>query len=248
MTHREKQYLDWLNRWMREHDIAVWGTADLSEFETPTDLSGAGYRYAISWALPVDPLIMARVKDGPNPAYVDEYARLNDTLNELAGNLAAAIVQKGFRAQPLAASKRTDPVNIKGDFPHKTAATRAGIGWVGRHCQIITKKFGSWVRLGTVFTDMRLPAGPPINRNFCGACTRCVDACPAGALQGTGWKPGLERHLIVDVKACDAWKKKLYSHYHKGHICGICSAVCPHSTKILKRFSGDRESMQRSKP
>jgi len=62
------------------------------------------------------------------------------------------IQNQGFQALALAASDRTDKVNIKGGFPHKTAVTRAGLGWIGRHCQLITRKFGSWIRLGTIFT------------------------------------------------------------------------------------------------
>jgi epoxyqueuosine reductase QueG len=151
--------------------------------------------------------------------------------------LADEIKTKGFRSKPLAASDRSDPVNIKGDFPHKTAATRAGLGWVGRHCQLITRPFGSWIRLGTVFTDITLPSGPPIERNFCGRCTRCVEACPAKALKGAAWSPGVTRHEILDVRVCDQWKKEHYFRYHKGHNCGICSAVCPYGLKVLKRKS-----------
>jgi epoxyqueuosine reductase QueG len=51
-------------------------------------------------------------------------------------------------------------------LPHKTAATRTGLGWIGRHCLLITRKFGSWIRLGTVFTDMALSSGKPIERSL----------------------------------------------------------------------------------
>ena len=145
------------------------------------------------------------------------------------------IHNRGFRAKNLAASVRTDLVNIKGEFPHKTAATRAGLGWIGRHCQLITRPFGPWVRLATVFTDMELPCGPPIERNFCGQCMRCIEACPAKALTGKAWYPGLPREEILDVSLCDTWKKTHYFEYHKGHNCGICSSACPYGTKVLKK-------------
>jgi len=178
---------------------------------------------------------MAGIRCGPNQAYADEYAGVNVLINDLAEKLAAEIRARGFRAKPLAASERTDSVNIKGDFPHKTAATRAGLGWIGRHCQLITRKYGSWIRLGTVFTDMTFPCGPPVERSFCGRCTRCVVACPAGALKGKAWYPGLPREDILDVQACDSWKKEHYFQYHRGHTCGICSAVCPYGLKTLEK-------------
>ena len=71
----------------------------------------------------MNPQIMASVRNEPNQAYADEYARVNKLINELSQALAAEIKSRGFRARALAASDRTDMVNIKGDFPHKTAAT-----------------------------------------------------------------------------------------------------------------------------
>lgn len=227
----------WLTAWMDVHQITLWGAADLRDFPTPRDEKGRRLPRALSWAMPMDPHIMVGIQDGPNQAYADEYARVNNTINALSSTLAAEIKTRGFRARPLAASDRTDTVHIKGDFPHKTAATRAGLGWVGRHCQLITRQYGSWIRLGTVFTDLELPCGPPVERNFCGRCTRCVDACPANALKGSAWYPNIPREAILDAWACDQWKKEHYFEYHQGHNCGICSAVCPYGLKVLKKKS-----------
>ena len=213
---------------MDAQEIVLWGAADLRDFSTPQDETGQGFPFALSWGIPMNPQIMAGIRKGPNQAYAEEYTRVNNRINELSGALAAEITGRGFRAQPLAASERTDVVNVRGDFPHKTAATRAGLGWVGRNCQLITRRFGPWIRLGTVFTDMDLPCAPPVERSFCGRCTLCVEACPAKALKGKSWHPGLSREEILDVRACDQWKKEHYFQYHKGHNCGICAAVCPH--------------------
>jgi epoxyqueuosine reductase len=220
---------------MQLHQVALWGAADLREFTTPKDETGQRFICALSWAIPMNRQIMASIQNGPNQAYADEYARVNNHINELSLALATEIKFRGFRSKPLAASDRTDKVEIKGDFPHKTAATRAGLGWVGRHCQLITRGFGSWIRLGTVFTDIELPPGTPIERNFCGRCKRCVEACPAKALKGKAWYPGLPREEILDVRACDQWKKEHYFQFHKGHNCGICSAVCPYGLKVIKK-------------
>jgi len=220
---------------MQAQRIPLWSAADLREFSTPKDASGKGFPFALSWVIPMDPEIMAGIRHGPNQAYADEYTRVNALINIISEKLTAEIRDHGFRAQKLAASERTDTAAIKGDFPHKTAATQAGLGWIGRHCQLITRKFGSWVRLGTVFTDMTVPCGPPVKRHFCGRCTLCVDACPANALKGNAWHPGLPREDILDVPACDRWKKEHYFQYHKGHNCGICSAVCPYGLKVYRR-------------
>jgi len=225
----------WLTAWMESNRISLWGAADLRDFSTPGDENGRGFPRALAWAIPMNPEIMAAIRNGPNQPYADEYSSVNNRINYLSKRLTAEIQKRGFRAKNMAASVRTDLVNIKGEFPHKTAATRAGLGWIGRHCQLITRSFGPWVRLGTVFTDMEFPCGPPIERNFCGQCMRCIEACPAKALTGRAWYPGLPREEILDVSVCDTWKKKHYFEYHKGHNCGICSSACPYGTKVLKK-------------
>jgi epoxyqueuosine reductase len=235
MEARCKSFPNWLAGWMSRRDIPLWGAADLRGFATPKDEAGRPFPRAIAWALPMNPEIMAAIQDGPNQAYADEYARVNRRLNELGQQLAAGIGRRGYRGLALAASQRTDTVTIKGDFPHKTAATRAELGWIGRNCQLVTWKFGPWIRLGTVFTDMNLPCGPPVEKNFCGSCRRCVASCPAGALQGSAWEAGLPREALLDAATCDTWKKEHHPQYHQGHNCGICAAVCPYGLKLRKR-------------
>lgn len=235
MSNIPTTFPSWLTQWMEAQKITLWGAADLRSFSTPLDQKGNKFPFALSLAIPMKPTIMASIQNGPNQSYADEYARVNNHINQLSIALSAEIKDRGFQSKPLAASERTDTVNIKAVFPHKTVATRAGLGWVGRHCQLITRPFGPWIRLGTVFTEIELPCGPAIERNFCGSCTRCVDACPAKALKGSAWYPGLTREEILDVRACDQWKKNHYFQYHNGHNCGICSAVCPYGLKVPKK-------------
>lgn len=226
---------NWTKDWLRSRDVSLFNTAELTPFTTPSSPSGASFPRAISFALPVAPGIMAELENGPTRAYAAEYTRLNQRINDLSVALGDEIQRHGHAARPLSASERTDPETIRGDFPHKTAATRAGIGWIGRHCQLVTRPFGPWVRLGTVFTDMPLPCATPITRAFCGTCTRCVDACPAGALTGATWTPGRPRHEILDAPACDHYKKTQFARFQGGHNCGICSSVCPYGRKRLSK-------------
>ncbi len=185
----------------------------------------------------MNPRIISGITNGPNRAYTDAYADVNSHINELSEALADEIRVTGFRSESLAPSDRTDKVGIRGDFPHKTAATQAGLGWIGCYCQLITRLFGPWVRLGTVFTDTDLPCGTPAEKNFYGRCIICVEACPAKALRGGAWYPGVPRENLLDAKVCDNWEKEHYFQYHGGHICGICLAVCPHGLKVLRRKS-----------
>ena len=222
MLRPENLIPEWLVAFMQQQKIVLWGAADLGDFNTPKDSSGRSFPGALSFAIPMTPAIMAGIQSGPNQAYADEYTRVNDLINKVAEQLATEIRSNGFQALALAASERSDPINIKGDFHKKTAATRAGLDWIGRHCQLITRKFGSWVRLGTVFTDMDLAYSTPVERGYCGTCTRCVEACPAGALQGSAWVAGMPREEILDPGVCDRWKKENYYQFHKGHNCGIC--------------------------
>lgn len=237
MTESNTTLPDWFTSWMKAQSIGLWGIADLRKFSTPLDGNGQRYPCAVSMVIPMEPHIMASIQQGPNQNYADEYSRVNTLINELSVDLADEIKKRGHQTYPLAASDRTDTVNIKGDFPHKTAATIAGIGWIGRHCQLITREFGSWVRLATVFTDMKLPFGKPTKRSYCGKCMQCVEDCPANALVGNVWYPGLPREDILNVRACDQWKKEHYFQYHNGHNCGICSAVCPYGLKVLRSKS-----------
>jgi len=210
-----------------EFDVTCFGVANLEGIPNFRDKGGRNFPRAISFAVRMNPDIMAGIRTGPTQSYADEYTRANEIIDTAAAALVVEIQELGFEARTFSASERTDPINIRGEFPHKTAATRAGIGWVGRNCLLITRKYGPWIRLGTVFTHLPLDCAKPLTKNHCGKCRQCVEACPAGAIVGNPWKPGIQRDALLDVACCDQWKKKHYYQFHKGHNCGICAAVCP---------------------
>ncbi|MCB2193781.1 MAG: epoxyqueuosine reductase [Deltaproteobacteria bacterium] len=211
---------------------AAWGVAHLAGL-VPAKLGD--FPRAVSLALAMEPQVMASIRQGPNQTYTELYETTNQRLDRICGELGDLLKSEGHGAWAVPSSVRSDPVNIRGDFPHKTAATRSGLGWVGKNCQLINRRLGPWLRLGTVLTDAPLTPDPPIQKSFCGKCTACLEACPAGALKGGTWQPGLEREKILDPLACDTFKKTHYLQFHDGHICGICSSACPWGQKTLRR-------------
>jgi epoxyqueuosine reductase QueG len=215
-----------------KHRCRIFGYADLAGL-VPAYLGL--FDQAVSFGLAMDPKIMAGVEAGPTRSYAALYSHVNRRLDSLAGLIVSAIGEAGGRALAIPASLRSDAVNLKGDFPHKTAATRAGLGWIGKNAQLVTESVGPWLRLSTVLTDMPLPVGNPVEKSSCGKCDRCVAACPARALSDVEWIAGQARHELIDVQTCDQYKKAHFFAYNQGNSCGICTAACPLGQKTLKR-------------
>ena len=84
------------------------------------------------------------------------------------------------------------------------------------------------MRLATLFTDCpfepepREPMASP-----CAACGRCVRACPAHAITGADWRPGIDRAELFDPAGCSEHMKRAYQHIGRGAVCGVCMRVCP---------------------
>ena len=205
----------------------LYGFADVGE-DLPKDLQELPF--AVSIGIPLTDAIMDPVVDGPNQVYYEAYRSVNERLDALTRQIQQAIEKTGYRAHAFASSERTDFVNVAGDFPHKTAAVKSGLGWLGRSSLLITRRFGPRVRISTVVTDLPLTVQDFSKTNFCGSCRRCVEACPAQAIVGNAWSIGVLRESLVDVRKCDAWKTETYPQFD-GLVCGVCVAVCPHGAK-----------------
>ena len=68
-----------------------------------------------------------------------------------------------------------------GPITERDLAMRAGLGWIGKHTNLISRKLGNWFFLGEIILDLELPADTP-ETTHCGTCTRCLPACPTGAI------------------------------------------------------------------
>ena len=217
---------------LREHGADLVGIGDVAGL-APDD-----YRYAIvaALALPVD--IVEDIPNGPTPAYQATYKVYNDRLDAMATAVADLLTAEGHRTLPLTrANAPWDPQTAATPFPYKTAATRAGLGWVGKCALLVTPEYGSAVRLTVMLTDAPLTPNEPITASRCGACHACADACPGNAIRNTLWHPGIDRAELVDIPACQkaAGDRAEVTLGVRTTICGRCFAACPYTKGYVSR-------------
>lgn len=113
-----------------------------------------------------------------------------------------------------------------GELADRAVAERAGIGWSGKNCSIITEEFGSYVYLGEMITTIPFPADQPITEQ-CGTCTKCIDACPTGAIvQGGQLDSNKCIAFLTQTKTflADEFREKLGNRIYG---CDTCQQVCP---------------------
>jgi epoxyqueuosine reductase len=119
-----------------------------------------------------------------------------------------------------------------GPVMDKAWGVRAGIGWEGKHTNVISRDFGSWIFLGDIILDIALEYDEP-SADYCGTCTRCIDACPTQAIV---------EPYVINSNLCISY----LTIEHKGDIpgaisprfekwiygCDVCQDVCPWNEKF----------------
>lgn len=122
-----------------------------------------------------------------------------------------------------------------GPVQDKVLAQQAGIGWIAKNGNVITRQYGSWVFLGEVLTNLELESDRP-HTEHCGSCTRCLQACPTGAIT---------QPFVVDANRCIAYHTienraeelpQTITPHLQGWVagCDICQDVCPWNQRFAQ--------------
>lgn len=219
----EQRLTDWLDRgyhgdmeWMHRHGTKRSRPAEL----VPDTLSIISVRMDY---LPPDAADADMVLNQPELGYVSRYALGRDyhkvikkRLEQLAAKLREEIGDFGYRVF-------TDSAPVL----EKPIAVNAGLGWMGKHTNILSRDAGSWFFLGEIYTDLPLKETGS-TRDHCGACTACIDICPTKAIIAP---------YQLDARLCISY----LTIEHKGSIplelrpllgnriygCDDCQLICP---------------------
>jgi epoxyqueuosine reductase len=189
----------------------------------------------VNYGEDADPLA---VLDEPSRGAISIYAQRADYHDVIKGKLK----QLAGKVQALAGGDVKVFVDTA-PVMEKPLAAKAGLGWQGKHTNLVSREFGSWLFLGSIFTTAAIEADAA-EEDHCGACRRCLDACPTGAFTAP---------YEIDARKCISY----LTIEHKGHIaprfraqmgnriygCDDCLAVCPwnkfaqssHETKLAVR-------------
>lgn len=210
------------------------GFADISELAGEVRHS---MKFAVSMAVALDAGIIDEISNGPTKRYYEEYKRANEFLSHLCKQTVDILKKHGNNAAAIEPTlEKLDFETLATKLPHKTVATLAGLGWVGKSALLITREYGPAIRFASVLTDAELEVGEPIKKSYCGDCDKCVIHCPARAISGEMWEHGMKREIIYDAFACCDNAKELSGKIGvPSTICGICINVCPWTQQYISR-------------
>lgn len=140
-----------------------------------------------------------------------------------------------------------------GPVPERELAQRAGLGWIGKNTMLIRPGQGSFFFIGSIFTDVDLPADEPFVTDHCGSCTRCLDACPTDALVAPRVLDATRciSYLTIEYRGPFTEEQAGMTHGW-GFGCDICNDVCPWNERFAEPAAqpgyaprGDLEKLDR---
>jgi len=209
-------------------DLATWGyTQEYARAATDPQTLLPGARsvicIAVPYATPAPKRARLRGRVSNYAWSLDYHRRVRELLSAVAAAVDAAA---GGTVTAIACD--TKPI------AERAFAARAGLGWVGKHTNLISPTQGSFVFLGEIVTTLELPSDAPL-RKSCGACARCVDACPTQALRGD-YTIDANRCIADLTQRMDPIPREMrfwIGDWIWG--CDICQIVCPPTA-----IAGDR--------
>ena len=160
---------DYISQFLKERFVSDVGFARCDD--TPFD----GLFSAVSMAFRLSDAVIDQIDNAPTHTYFQHYRTMNAYIDSTAHQLVMALQSQGYNAAAIPASQSIE--GLSGLFPHKKAAVRAGLGYIGKSCLFVSNKFGPRVRLGTVFTDAPLETVCMEQKSLCGDCNICASSC-----------------------------------------------------------------------
>ncbi|WP_407377245.1 4Fe-4S double cluster binding domain-containing protein [Methanobrevibacter sp.] len=222
-----------LRKFLLKEGAKEVGYADITHFSPKPELN-TGVVFYITYPKS----IIRNMENAPTPEYLKELISLNLRLDALGMKCEEFLIDNGFKAYAQTKKRLGTDFGQYNSFelPHKTIATRAGLGWIGKSALFTTSKYGSALRLSSVLTNAPLEIGKPILNSKCGKCMICKDACPGNAISGIEWNHKLKRNDFYDDKKCEKYAL-IVSEENLGKpdtVCGKCIYACPHTQKYIK--------------
>ncbi|WRP07888.1 tRNA epoxyqueuosine(34) reductase QueG [Rossellomorea aquimaris] len=159
----------------------------------------------------------------------DYHHVLRDRLSKLEEYIVSRVPQARFKSMV-----------DTGELVDRAVAERAGIGWSGKNCSIITPEFGSYVYLGEMVTNLPFAPDSPME-DQCGTCNKCVDVCPTGALIEGGQLDAQKCiAFLTQTKGflADEYRVKLGNRLYG---CDTCQTVCPENKGMDFHFHEEME-------
>ncbi|WP_291578420.1 4Fe-4S double cluster binding domain-containing protein [Clostridium sp. UBA6640] len=224
-----------LKKYLETLGASLVGFADLRDIDVA---ARKNMDYGISFGIKLNTKIIREIEYGPTKEYWDEYKRINNALDQIAIACVSYIENLGYDAIGQTSTYVTSDDNLATLLPHKTVATRAGLGWIGKNALLITPEYGSAIRISSVLTNMPVETNSPINESRCGSCEKCSLSCPAKTIKGQLWNIKLKREELIDPFRCRQKARELSKKQvgYETSLCGKCIEVCPFTQRYISHY------------
>jgi epoxyqueuosine reductase QueG len=225
--------MDEIRALLRGQGCTIVGFADLKSLSKE---ARQNFDYGIVIGLSYTRKAMEDNKNGLPAAYYAEFTPINKKLPLLANMTAQYLTDRCYKALAKVSSMVVQDEDYRTVLPHKTVATLAGIGWIGKCATLVTTEVGSALRLTVVLTDAALECGFPVTESLCpDDCTVCADVCPGHAPLGGKWRAGVDRDVFFNAHACRP-AARAHAKAALGideTLCALCISNCPFTMKAL---------------